>query len=75
MEANHSCGQYYKRQYNRNLWHLRRNFYATNSGVAIYNDGVVNYNTGGVNLRAIVSNTAIYDAIVVSFIIKATGVI
>ena len=33
-------GLYYKSQHDRNLRHWRRNFYATNSGVAIYNDGV-----------------------------------
>ena len=42
-EPDSICGLYYKSQYDRNLRHWRRNFYATNSGVAIYDDGVVKY--------------------------------
>ena len=38
-----ASGPYYKSQYDRDLRQLRRNFYATNSGVEIYDDGVVFY--------------------------------
>ena len=51
QKYNEPCGLFYKSQYDRNLRHWRRNFYATNSSIAIYGGDVVNYNTGGVNWR------------------------